>query len=252
MKKIYISGLILGTILSIAPLFTYAQTEAGNRKLLPPGSLRTQITDGVKENENSRNIMLQNDDRFGSSTASTTHGQKSPSDGPENNGERMRNASSTFASSTGERMMKENRKELRLDIFNKQKDHLVSQLERALDNLKNIRSRISSRITKAESSGRDMTKAKTLLATADAKLAAAQVAIDSVSSIATTTIASSTASSTASTTIVDLSKPRQIGADAIGAVKDAQKALNDVVRAIAHDMGLNLEESTTTATTTSL
>src|SRR6185369_8929686 len=96
---------------------------------------------------------------------------------------------------------------------------------------------------KAEQSGRTMTNAKNLLVIADQKITSAQSAIDTLANLsATSTIATSTqATSTASTTTeVDLGKPRVIGSAAIRAVKDAQRALKDVVVAIAHSMGLKL------------
>ena len=107
-----------------------------------------------------------------------------------------------------------------------------------------------------------MSSAKALLVTADAKIAAANAAIINFqayvptgsSTIIATSTASTTASSTATTTNIRLDRPRQIGAAAIQAVKDAKNALSDVVVAIAHSTGLRLgdgnENATSTASTT--
>jgi hypothetical protein len=131
--------------------------------------------------------------------------------------------------------MRQDAKEARLDLFAMKQNLLVEQLTRAIDNLKQIRERISSRIDKEASTTRDMTEAKNLLITADASIKAAETSIQSLANYTPPAAASTEAN--ASTT-VDLARPREIGADAIKAVNDARKALNDVVRAIAHAMGL--------------
>lgn len=153
---------------------------------------------------------------------------------------------------------REDRKELRADIFKLRQENIVRQLTRALDNLKQVRTRIDARITKSEQAGRNMTDAKALLVTADAKIAAAVSAINSVATFVPP-VATSTATSTASSTpgngeMADLQKPRIIADGAIGAIKDAKDALNDVVVSIAHSMGLKLgndgKNATSTATST--
>jgi hypothetical protein len=150
-----------------------------------------------------------------------------------------------------------NGKAMRPENFKMQKNKIFHELNVALNNLKNVRSRVAARITKAESSGRDMTEAKNLLITADAKIVLAQNAVLALNNISAT----STGTTTASTTI-DLGKPRQVAQGAIKAIRDAQKALNKVVIAIAHAMGYRTDNDdhiilppppttgTTTATTT--
>jgi hypothetical protein len=142
------------------------------------------------------------------------------------------------ASSTGER--REIRKDMRMDIFKVRKDAIIKQLTVSLNNLKQIRDRIASRIEKASSEGRDMTKAKSSLISADAKI---QDAINAVEALKAYTAPTPTASSTDA--VVDLVKPRQVGEAAIKAVKAAHEALVATVRAIAQAMGLGNNASTT-------
>jgi hypothetical protein len=154
---------------------------------------------------------------------------------------------------------KEFRAEMETRMFEIRKEILVRQLNLALNNLKQIRSRIASRIEKAEQAGRNMTEAKSALVTADAKLGVAQAQINILANLsASSTLATSTtATSTATTTVkVKLEKPRMLGEAAIKAIKDARDSLNLVVRAIAKNMGLRgtatttVSVGTTTATTT--
>lgn len=154
-----------------------------------------------------------------------------------------------IASTTGER--REIRKDMRMDIFKVRKDTVIRQLNVSLNNLKQIRERISSRIDKATSEGRNMTDAKNLLVTADAKITAAIAAVDALKSLTPPAITATTSTEVS----VDLNKPRQAGGAAIKAIKDANQSLVAVVRAIAHAMGLGNNASTTppvaaTSTTT--
>lgn len=161
---------------------------------------------------------------------------------------------------------RETKRVLELNRFREHQIRLVGQLELALNNLKQIRARIISRIDKAEDAGRVMTEAKEKLEAANGKITLAEqkiaelkafvpVIVPTTTGTATTTNATTTA--TASTTVtVDLAKPRQVGESAIDAVHAARKALNEVVVAIAKSMGLKLGETkggtstTTTATST--
>ena len=152
--------------------------------------------------------------------------------------EDMRNATNTME-------RREIRRDMRADIFKVRKDALVKQLTVSIENLKQIRDRIASRIEKATSAGRDMTSAKSALVTADAKI---QTAISAIEAVKTYVAPAPTASSTDQS--VELAKPRQIGDAAIKAVKDAHEALVAVVRAIAHAMGLGDSATTTPPVTT--
>lgn len=122
--------------------------------------------------------------------------------------------------------------------FAQLQSNLISQLTQSLDRLKDARTKISDRIQSAQQSGRDMTEAANLLTAADSKITAAEQAIGSLSSLSPTVTVQGTV--TASTT-VSLEHPREIGKSAIQAVNDARKALNDVVVAIAHAMGLETD-----------
>ena len=138
------------------------------------------------------------------------------------------------------------RMEMRKDVFSAQLNKMINQVTLSLNNLKQIRTRVEARIEKATQAGRNMSKAKDLLVTADAKILSAEQTINSLKSLGAST---STVSTTA-TSIIKLERPRQMGADAIKAVNEVRKALNTVIIAIAHDMGLKLGNATTTATST--
>lgn len=153
---------------------------------------------------------------------------------------RLASSSALFSSTTiRERLkdIKQNQKDLRLDLFAWKQGLLVQQLTRALDNLKQIRTRIAARIDKEATAGRDMTDAKNKLVTADADITVAGTAIQALTNYTPPT---TTSGQLEASTTVNLDKPRGIGADAIKAVNDARKALNDVVRSIAESMGLKL------------
>ncbi len=140
---------------------------------------------------------------------------------------------------------KEVRREIEAKLFQTHKEMLVKQLNLAIDNLKQIRERIVSRITKAEQNGKNMTEAKELLATADAKISAAQTAITALANFQVT--ATTTASTT---TTVKLDKPREIGDKAIKATREARDALRKVIVSVARHTGTTTVTATTTATTT--
>lgn len=136
-------------------------------------------------------------------------------------------------------------------MFEERKRIVTQQFDVALNNLSNISSRLGSRIQKEQATGRDMSTASSSLVSANAKI---QVALDAVTALkAYLPTASSTV--TASTTI-NLDTARSLASTAQEDIKAAQKALNDVVVAIAHSMGLKLGqddqvEATSTASTTS-
>lgn len=279
MKKLYYIGTIAAiAATAILPTIAIAESSgagtdydsgtaaAGNASTTLTGKLRADYNariENARNNEQSRDLKLQGKRGFASSTlASTTRGKMG--EGSENDRDER------DASSTAPEYRRGISKTVRADIYRMQLNHLVSQLNRALNNLKQIRSRIGSRIEKASASGRDMTNAKSLLTIADAKITAARNAIDALATLTPTasstnvTSTSTTATSTSSGTstppsTIDLGKPRQVGKSAIQSVNEARKALNAVVVAIAHSMGFKIGEdgkivpptATTTATTTS-
>lgn len=135
-------------------------------------------------------------------------------------------------------------KKMKQDVFELRKKALVNQLTTSLENMANIRLRISERITKLESEGKNMTEAKAALATADDKIAKAKVAVNAFAALNVTVGSTGSASST---TEVELTKPRQLGDAAIKAVKDARDALKLVIKFItpAGENKVNANASTT-------
>jgi hypothetical protein len=277
MKKPYylIVALVLSLLVTV-PAAVRAD-EDGDDRLPPPPAIQSNMPESLKNqlrmdyenrlknlknNQDLRNMALEGKKMMmGSTTMSSSikmqfKGNDDRDDHDDRNKVRL-NASSTMATSSREmfKEMMENReehkKDVRRDVFEFQKRHIIEQLQHALNNLKQIRTRILARITKAEQSGRNMTEARSLLTLADSKIS---IADQSISALISLNIGTSTATSTANaSTTIDLKKPRELANSAIKTIKDAQRALNAVVVAIAHNMGLKLGEghtATTTATST--
>jgi len=242
MKKIYYSISILALVALVAiPVFIKAETDDATTNTatntLPAKirqNLRTDLQERqneVKRNQDIRNNILEN--RVSSSTrpnqnASTTW---STSTVPARNGKNIPDDKKGYVN---------NGRAMLFDVFIMRQRIVAKQLQTAVSNLKNVRDRLQSRIVKAEASGRNMTNAKALLTTADTKIQLAQNAVNMIINLSAT---STTATSTATTTI-DLNKPRLIASGAQQTIKDAKKALNDVVVAIAKSMGLKLGTDT--------
>lgn len=220
-----------------------------------PKIIRDQLRGGKAENIQN-NVELRNKNilenrRVGSSTrpdmrgpllASTTRAERKDirQERREEVGDIRREGREDMRNASTSDDRREIRKDMRIDIFKVRKEAIIKQLTVSLNNLKQIRDRVASRIEKAGSEGRDMTKAKSSLVIADAKI---QDAINAVETLKVYTAPIPTASST--DTVVDLVKPRQVGETAIKAVKAAHEALVAVVRAIAHAMGLGNNATTT-------
>lgn len=132
-----------------------------------------------------------------------------------------------------------------LEKFAFLQNKLIAETERSLNRLLELRAKIADRIDRAEDSGRDMTDAKALLVTADSRLDAAESAIEALASYAPPAIASST-DTVGTSTKIRLERPREIGKTAIEAVKEAKDSLQDVIRAIAQNMGLKTGQNATT------
>jgi len=149
------------------------------------------------------------------------------------------------ASSSMER--KENRKNVHIQIFQAQQKRLVTQLELALTNLKQVRARIISRIEKSESENKDMTEVRRLIAVSDTKIT---LAAQEIATLAAYTPAGTvtTGGTTTTSTDVDLIKPRQIGEAAIKAVREVHRSLVDVITTIAHTIGIKADVRATTTT----
>ncbi|MBU6426699.1 hypothetical protein KGQ27_00450 [Patescibacteria group bacterium] len=210
-------------------------------------------TDNAGENNSLRNQMLE---QRSSTTDQTVEAQASATeeranikaDGLRENAQIHTETANELRDASSTQTQREVRQNEHFDMFKNHQDELVSQLSLAVSNLEQIAGRISDRIDTASANGIDMTQAKQLLAVAQNKITVAKAAILSVQNYTPTAVTASTTAN-ASTT-VDLSKPRRIGSEAIQTIKDARDALIQVVRAIAHAMGLKLGiEATSTMET---
>ena len=222
----------------------------GDRPEMPPipanasGTIRDRIRadyqsrlQNAENNEQTRNAMIQERMGIATSTRADIRGIRTE-DRP-----MLRDASST-------QQRQDMRNGMRLDIFKVRQNAVVQQLNVSIENLKQIRGRIASRIGKEEQAGKDMTAPKALLVTADAKIAAAELAVNAVvafdpnaSMVADADNAVDSGASASASTTVDLAKPRQALAGAIEAVKEARDALNDVVQSLIKVLGLSPEPS---------
>jgi hypothetical protein len=270
MKKHYylLSVIALALVLTL-PVATRTHAESGDdddddkARVTAPSTaqkLRAKIqNENLKNNQDARNKLLASSTRVEKIEVKDLRrtldkAKENIQDAKKENIREVRDlrkdAKDDLKRATSSMVRKEIKSELRLDIFKAQMSHLVRQLNLALNNLRQIRDRIQARIIKAESTGRNMTEAKTLLVTADLKITAAQQSINALAAFnASTSVAvgTTTGTTTATTSVhIRLDKPRQVGAAAIKAVKDAREALNAVVRAIAHNMGFGAGGRATT------
>jgi len=131
----------------------------------------------------------------------------------------------------------------KVNEFKIRKDALVKQLTITLDNLTNIKGRISERISTLEGEGKDMANAKSALAVAEEKLAKARTAVDALAKYVP--VNSNGAAVESATADVELAKPRQIGDEAIKAVKEARDAFKEVVKYIAPEKKAEVTPSAT-------
>jgi hypothetical protein len=231
MKKQYyflvISALAAIVIMPAVILAQIDETASSSRPSIRniPAKIRQEIRTDIQERQGNANINQNLRNNLLETRASTTR--------------MYRNASSIMMS----------------NIFEMRKNNIVNELQKALDNLSNVRARIATRIDKVTSSTasttRDMNEARRLLVIADTKILDAQNAVNIIKNLSATSTISATPSATASTTPMDLKQPRLMATGAQNAIKDAKKALNDVVVVIAHAMGLKLENGNATATSTS-
>ena len=249
---------MLSLTMIIAPFMAYAQTESSP---VIPAIVREQVREraqNIRNNEDYRNNVLETQ-----RATSTLRPMAQPAirplmarptttplginerreDRKEVAQERREDRKDAIQERKEER--RENRIEMRTDIFFKHQANLVRQLERSIENLQQIRTRINERIAKTEQSGRNMTDAKVALSVADQKISSAVSAITDLKNYkpATSTLM------VATTTDVNILKARQVGDVAIKAVKDAKESLNLVVRAIAKSMGLKLGDDKNATTT---
>ncbi|MBP6858929.1 MAG: hypothetical protein KBC33_03835 [Candidatus Pacebacteria bacterium] len=235
----------------------HEEDESDDDSTSKPASIREKLrikTENGEIREDVRNKLING--RIATSTrieirtmASTTRGEhvEIRTERREDAGEIREEMRERIRSASSSDDRRDIRTDMRKDIFEVRKQALIKQLEVSINNLKQIRDRIVSRIEKAEDAGKNMSEARELLITADAKIVAAEIAVDGIVVFAPTdylAAAADSSSVTASTTI-DLTKPREMAETAIKAIKEAHQALVDVVRSVAHSLG-----STKNATTT--
>lgn len=144
------------------------------------------------------------------------------------------------------------RQEMRRDVFNIQRQKIAQQLELSIQNLKQIRARIDSRIKKEQQNGKDMSAAIKLLIIADTKIATATDTLNAFKAFSPKLIiiASSTPQVTSNVTqqVIHLDVARQMMTIVQKDIKDAKKSLTDIVVAIAHAIGQKLGNSVATST----
>lgn len=247
---------ILVTLLFL-PVFSRAQTTTEANDLNgDTRSIRDKIRadiqshiEDVQNNQDYRNTMFEQ--RFGSTTSESRADQSTASATEDRPTRQIFMASSTLNSSTSVTVRLHDRNKdqsdrenggraMRYNIFEIRKETIVKQLDRALDNLNSVRTRMGARIQNLQSSGRKVNDTLKLLAVADVKLQIAKNSVDAVANIqATSTLDTTSTSSIAAT--IDLSKPRRIVEQAIRSINDARRALGDVVISIAKDMGYEID-----------
>lgn len=212
LKLIKISTLICLVSLSLGVLAVKAEER---RPVM--GQLKEKAENQLQKNREVRNVNLDDKRNLQASTSMM--------------GKYFR-ASSTMMFRNLKDQRQEIMKKMKINTFDIRKNALVKELTMSLNNLNDMRARTVAFITKAETSGRDMTKAKAQLVIADEKIAKAKIAVDALNAFQYSV--PNTASTTAE---INLDKPRKIGDDAIKAVKEARDALKQVVGAISEFMG---------------
>ncbi len=234
------------TALVLPPFITRAEED--DKTTPPPPIQQGTIKDRIRANNERRiqNIKANNDDKRElrndrREIASTT--RENIRDIRKEGREDIRNASSTED-------RKEIRKEMRLDILKARQGGIVKQMTLSIENLKQIRGRIATRIDKIASSSKDVIEPRKLLAEADKKIAEAEASLKSfadyqfVAPTASTTNASSTS----------IGRPVKLSQDTHKAIQDAKQALQKVVVSILKlsppKNRNNDETSSSTATTT--
>jgi len=269
MKKIYIFGMIACVLVLSVPALSHAEETTVDADApvsaevsAPTRSKPLDIKDRIRENaglrpENRKDIR---------GMASTTRMEKKEiKDARSENRKDIRGMASTtrmekkeIKDARGERKImrnsasssierKENRKNVRIEIFQAHQKRLVAQLELALTNLSQIRARIISRIEKLEAETKDMSEARRLIAVSDTKIT---LAVQEIATLASYIPAGTviTVGTTTESTQIDLVKPRQIGENAIKAVREVHRSLVDVIITIAHTIRTKANERATTTT----
>lgn len=133
-----------------------------------------------------------------------------------------------IASSTEARLEKFRAKfeENKLRILNEHVENIIKRLNTVVGRYTDIATRMQSRIDRLNAGNVNTTNAAALLATANTKLSAAKVKVDAINPIVDTALASSSPRAA----FEELVKPAVAAAEA--ALRDAHKALIDVLRAL--------------------
>jgi len=140
----------------------------------------------------------------------------------------------------------ENGRSMQIKALKEKKEMVAKQLNVAMQNLVELRKRISSRMEKDRLANKDLSSVTELLKIADKKIAIAKDAIATLRAYSPTTTQNLTIAQTASTTkqIVNLDQVRDLIEKAQKSIKEAHKALVDVITAIAKISGTNIERKT--------
>lgn len=138
----------------------------------------------------------------------------------------------------------------RIEVMEKQRAKAVTELKQALDNLLQVRGRISERINKVSLNGIDTRVAKDLLGTADLKLDLAKSKIIALASSSPITATSTEARFEPGKTF-ETGKVHELYSEASQSINEAKESLNKVVIEIARSMGYWInKDGIITATTT--
>lgn len=224
-----------------------AQAEETTNTVQPRTHIRAAVENRIEQKKDVRNTLLEKKQEIKKEIRDVRMERK------EEVGDIRREAYAEMklirASSTDMFKKKDMRQEIKQKMdaktFEVRKAALVKELGISLTNLTNISARIESHIVKAEEKV-EMMEARELLAIANEKLTAAKTAVSAFEASANEIMGTSTPASTA--TEVNLTKPRMAGDAAIKAVKEARDAFQKVVVTIAHSMGANKVNASSTST----
>ncbi len=197
--------------------YNQAHGQAAFEQSASVGSLREQFEARARENQSTRNLLLQQYSSTGNSNTGTSS-HDSEFDQSPNVLVELPFASSSISSTASS-------SDRYATILTHRKNRILGRLQLVLSNLIQIRGRIESRIVKNVQSGIDMSGAEALLVVADGKIADAQTIIE-MNATNNTDWASSTP---------------QIYRNTRQAIADAHDALQAVIRSIATSMGVSVE-----------
>ncbi len=122
-------------------------------------------------------------------------------------------------------------------VLKERKEVLAKQLNIAMQNLIELRKRISSRVEKDRLANKDLSTVSELIKIADDKIAIAKKAVETVRSY------NPQNPNTSTTTPINLDEIRKIVDNAQKSIKEAHRALTDVVVAIAKVSGINKDKN---------